>query len=69
MSPFYFHVSESRQGLLMDFCVTGDVKIPIVRHVLAGCEVKNRLKGDFLRVYGRSAANCWKVRFCGGKGP
>jgi hypothetical protein len=43
---------------LVDFYVTSDAKIPVIRHVLAVCTVKNRLKGDFLRFYARRATNC-----------
>jgi hypothetical protein len=42
---------------LVDFCTTGTAKIPIIGAPLGVCEVKNRLTGDFWRVYARSATN------------
>jgi hypothetical protein len=41
----------------VDFCATNNAKIPIIGAAFGVCGVKNRLIGDFLRFYVRSATN------------
>jgi hypothetical protein len=42
----------------VDFCAISNAKIPIIQPALAVFKVKNRLTGDFLGFYTRSATNC-----------
>jgi hypothetical protein len=44
---------------LVDFCATSNAKIPIIGAAFGVCKVKNRLIGDFLGFYMRSATNSW----------
>jgi hypothetical protein len=49
---------------LVDFCTTGNAKIPIIGAAAnlrfdGVCRVKNRLAGDFSGFYAQSATNSW----------
>jgi hypothetical protein len=41
----------------VDFCAINNAKIPIIGAAFGVCRVKNRLIGDFLGFYARSATN------------